>query len=76
MIDPKSSADAQRYQALRAGEDAGWWSFEAVADGLYLVVLPGGVRRELRPAAVLPWVQGQADARGAGNIATTGEGPL
>jgi hypothetical protein len=66
-IDPTARPDDQRFQALTYADAQGWLSFEHVTPGRPVesryVITVAGVRRRLHPDAVLPYVQGHADAR-------------
>lgn len=69
-IDEHQSEAERRAQALFAGQAAGWWTVGAQrGDGggrgrRYVLVMNDGSKRVLRPAEVLPYVLGYADARG------------
>lgn len=71
-VDPNAHPDDQRHQALTFADAQGWLTFAYVTPGgrarRRYVVQINGLTRKLAADAVLPYVTGLADARGAAHL--------
>lgn len=73
IVDPDATPDDQRHQALTFADDAGWLTFRYITPDRpsvrrYVIEVAEGVEERLPPDEVLPYVRGQAHARGVYNL--------